>query len=336
MGEQFAQQGAVLFVADQMHATDAGPRRAHRTRQVAADVGRQPVGALEHGLHLVGGQRIEQFAGLVSDPPTVGQIDQLVGLDRHGDGFGRFFHLQVEYLAGRRRPFAIEQHDVAEAKLGVDAFGIHLAHLAGVLQVDAVENADRLAGDEIAADDADAAVGHRRIGQALREHGLDFERDAAHRIKHAIERRRIGDAVTAVIERLEVLFAQLFLDLRAGAMHQHQANAQADQQIDVVSQGLGKLAGHRLATEGNDEGAAAKGIDVGRDRPEPGDEMLVVRGIAHFVVYFPLSSFSALSRRSQIVLRTLTRAKFLSLASTSVHGARPVELRSTMSQTAET
>ena len=53
-------------------------------------------------------------------------------------------------------------------------------------------------------------------------------------------------------------------------MHQHQADAQADQQIDVVGQRLGELAGHRLATEGNDEGLAPEGMDVGRGLPHPG------------------------------------------------------------------
>ena len=118
-------------------------------------------------------------------------------------------------------------------------------------------------------------------------------------------------------------------------MHQHQADAQADQQIDVVGQGLGELAGHRLAAEGDDEGLAAEGVDVGRDRPEPGDEALVVMGIAHFSGQSPLSSISsACSKRSQTVCKIFTRAKFLSFASTSVQGANPVDVRSTMSQTA--
>jgi hypothetical protein len=41
-------------------------------------------------------------------------------------------------------------------------------------------------------------------------------------------------------------------------MHQHQADTQADQQVDVVGQRLGELAGHRLAAEGDDEGLAAE------------------------------------------------------------------------------
>ena len=49
-------------------------------------------------------------------------------------------------------------------------------------------------------------------------------------------------------------------------MHQHQADAQADQQVHVVGQRLGEFALHRLAAEGNDEGLATEGVDVGRDR----------------------------------------------------------------------
>ncbi len=216
------------------------------------------------------------MAVLVGDTAAVSQVNQLVGANRHGDGFGRLFHLQVEDLAGRRRPFAVEQHDVAQAELGIDTFGVNLAHLAGVLHVDTVKHANRHAGDEVAADDTDAAVGHRRVGQALRQHRFDFKINAAHRVEHAVERRRVGYPVAAVVDRLQVLLEQLFLDLRPGAVHQHQTDAQADQQIDVVGQRLGELAGHSLATEGNDEGLAAEGIDVRRDSPKPGDEMLVV------------------------------------------------------------
>jgi hypothetical protein len=99
-----------------------------------------------------------------------------------------------------------------------------------------------------------------------------------------------------MVFRLQVLLAQFFLDLRPRAMHHHQADAEADQQIDVVGQRLGELAGHRLAAEGDDEGLAAKGIDVGRDRPEPGNEVLVVRGIAHFSLLFLVSFIECLLR----------------------------------------
>ena len=114
----------------------------------------------------------------------------------------------------------------------------------------------------------------------------------------------------------------------------------AERQPSVRSIGLRATGGQLLQVSGEHDrlwqDEAAKGVDIGRHRPEPGNEVLVVRGIAHLSPYFPSSSFNALSRRSQTVLNTFTRAKFLSLASTRVQGAKPVEVRSTMSQTAET
>jgi len=324
-----------VFIADQMCPAHPGTGRTHGAGQIAPHIRRQPFAFLEQGFDFIGRHGIDQFAIALEDPAAVAQIDQLVGLDRHRHGLGHFFHLQVEDFAGRRRPFAVQEQDVAQAQLCIDPLGIDLAHLAGVLQVDPVQHANRLAGDEIAADHANPAVGHRRIRQALREQRLDFQIDAAHGVEHAIQRLRIGHAVAAVIARLDVLLAQLFLNLWPRAMHQDQADAQAGQQVHIVGQGLGKFAFGRLAPEGDDKGLAPEGVDIGRDRPEPGDEVLVVRGVAHCSLFFP-SSFSAFSRRSQMVFSTLTRAKFLSFASTSVQGARPVEVRSTMSHTADT
>ena len=47
MGEQFAQQRAILLETDQVHAADAGAARAFGTGQVTANVGRQPFAGLD-------------------------------------------------------------------------------------------------------------------------------------------------------------------------------------------------------------------------------------------------------------------------------------------------
>ena len=60
--------------------------------------------------------------------------------------------------------------------------------------------------------------------------------NAADGVDDAVERRRVGDPVAAVVLRLETLLAQLLLDLRAGAVHQNEADAERGQQIDVVGQ----------------------------------------------------------------------------------------------------
>jgi hypothetical protein len=51
-------------------------------------------------------------------------------------------------------------------------------------------------------------------------------------------------------------------DLRASAVHQHQADAEAVEQGDVVNQVRKALVGDGFAVETDDKGLAAKGIDV--------------------------------------------------------------------------
>ena len=55
-------------------------------------------------------------------------------------------------------------------------------------------------------------------------------------------------------------------------MHQHQADAHAVEQRNVMDQRLRGAGFEHLATEGDDEGAAAKGMDVGRRLAHPGDQ----------------------------------------------------------------
>jgi hypothetical protein len=101
---------------------------------------------------------------------------------------------------------------------------------------------------------------------------------------------------------------------------------------------LRERAGDRFAAKGDDEGLAPEQVDIGRDRPEQRHEMCELK--ASNMVFSILSSVfgffvaKRLSRRSQMVRRIFTRAKLLSFASTSVQGAVPVLVRSTMSHTA--
>jgi hypothetical protein len=55
-------------------------------------------------------------------------------------------------------------------------------------------------------------------------------------------------------------------------MHQHQPDAESVQQGDVVHQFRKARVGHRLAAEGDDEGASAMGVDIGRGLAHPVDE----------------------------------------------------------------
>jgi len=57
---------------------------------------------------------------------------------------------------------------------------------------------------------------------------------------------------------------QTLFDLRPRAMHQHQADAEAVQQREVVNQAGEVRVGNRLAGEADDEGAAAMRVDTAR------------------------------------------------------------------------
>ena len=166
------------------------------------------------------------------------------------------------------------QHHVLLVEVGDDLFGDHLAYRAGEAVIDAIHHPDRLGGEEVAAGDAHEAAGHRGVGQALGEQRLHLDAGHRHRRLDALEGRRVGDAQAVVVARGEAAAGQLGLDLRPRAVHQHQAHAQRGEQVAVVGQLLGKLAGRHLAAKAQHEGLAAKGMDEGRRRPHPGNETL--------------------------------------------------------------
>jgi hypothetical protein len=60
-------------------------------------------------------------------------------------------------------------------------------------------------------------------------------------------------------------------------VHQHQPHAQRREQVEIVRESQEAAVGNDLAAESDDEGLAAKSVDVGRDRLEPVDEP-VLRG----------------------------------------------------------
>ena len=139
--------------------------------------------------------------------------------------------------------------------------------------IDAVNDADRARGDEVAAGDADVAARHRGVGQALGQQRLDLEAGDGHRRLDALERIGIGHAQAVVEARLQAATRKLDIDLRPRAMHQHQADAECSEEVAVVGEALCALAGGDLATEADDEGTAPEGVNV-RCRPaHPGHEL---------------------------------------------------------------
>jgi len=56
-------------------------------------------------------------------------------------------------------------------------------------------------------------------------------------------------------------------------MHQHQPDLERSEQVDVVHEAReARALGHHLAAEGDDEGAPAEVVHVGRHLAEPADE----------------------------------------------------------------
>jgi hypothetical protein len=107
----------------------------------------------------------------------------------------------------------------------------------------------------------------------LGQQRVQFDAQEARRLLYALERDRVGDAHARVVTRTRAALLQLGFDLRARAVHQHQAYAGAAQQVDVLRQHRELAVGHDFAAEGDDEGLAAKGVEIRRRRAEPGDEL---------------------------------------------------------------
>jgi len=82
----------------------------------------------------------------------------------------------------------------------------------------------------------------------------------------------VGDAQTVVIAAFDSPVGQDPFDAGPGTEHQHQPNPQTVEQRDVVQQVGKPLSFDGLVGERNDEGAAAKGVDIGGGVTEPGDE----------------------------------------------------------------
>ena len=159
----------------------AAPAATASSRSASASASSVSIGACRVG-------------GVLADAGDLGDEQQLVGLQ--GDRRARrdVFHRQVERLAGRREAERREQQHRADVDRAPDRRRVDLADDAAVHEVDAVDDADRPRRQEVARDDADDRVGHRRVRQALRERRLDLEAQLAGGFLGAVERDRVGDA----------------------------------------------------------------------------------------------------------------------------------------------
>ena len=188
-------------------------------------------------------------------------------MDRHLRRY--FFERQIEDLAGRRIAQRRNQHDIAVVEPLADRLDIDAAHFACPLHVDAVEHADRLRRKEVASDDAYPRARHRRIGDTQRQQGLDSAARVTGAFEHAIERLGVGDAQAAIVATGDVLLLEDGLDLRSRSVHDDQPDAQALQQVEIVDDAEEGVVGDDFSAERDDEGLAAKRVNIGRCGTDP-------------------------------------------------------------------
>ncbi len=249
--------------------------------QVKADIGRL-VRPGQRGQQLLGRRQRQLgidrvvFAGrlvrLHADARDFGHKNQLVGLQLGGHAGGHFFHGQVESFPSGRKTKGGKQNHRAHVQRAHDAVHIHLAHQARVDEIHAVHNAHRPGRDEVARQHPHGGARHGRVGQTLAESGFDLVAQLASSFLGAVQSHAVGDADAVGIFGRVALGGQLFVDLGAKAVHQHDFHAHALDQRQVLRQVLQLARGNGLARDAHHKGLAPVHVDVRRHRPEPGHE----------------------------------------------------------------
>ena len=268
-GKQLGEQGAIFGVADDMAAPYSTPAGfGSGIEQFGLIVAAQ---ALQVRGYLLWAQFTHQAAVLIDQTGIGAEQQQFVGAQIDGGAGGDVFAGQVEDLAGGRIPQRRQQHDRALIQQAVDALAVDPAHFAGVVVVHAFKHADWPCGDQVAAGHAQARALHRRGRHVHGQARLDGNTQMAHRVDHTLQRRSIGDAQAFVVSRGKAACLKAGFDLRARAMHQHQAHTQAVKQHQVVDDIAEVGVVHTIAGQHDHKGAVAVGVDVGRSVTKPID-----------------------------------------------------------------
>jgi hypothetical protein len=205
--------------------------------------------------------------------------DELRRLQPHGDLRCHLLDGEIEDFAGGRIADRRYQHDVAVVEPLRNGLGIDAADFAGELHVDAADDAHWLGREVVAARNAVARAGHRRVGETEREQRFDAGPDLAGGFQHAIHRIDVGDAHAVCVTAGNALRREDRLHLRPAAVADDQPDAQAVQQVEVVDDAQEFLVGNHFAAERNDERLASKRMHVGRSGANQMDERAHRRGI---------------------------------------------------------
>ena len=248
-------------------------------RQVVQDIGGLLAAASRQQRLGILGRQLGQELPAAAHAFGLHQEDELVRGHADGDLGRDLFQRQVEDLAGGRVAERRDQHDVAIVQTRPHRVGVDAAHLARELHVGAVAHAQRLGGDEIAGGNADARAGHRRVGDSEGEQRLDARAHLAVGFEHAVHGLGVGDAQAGRVAALDVLLRENGLDLRPRAVDDDQVHAEAVQEVEVVDDAEKRVVGDDFASERDDEGLAAKRVDIRRRRADPLDERARGRGM---------------------------------------------------------
>jgi hypothetical protein len=120
---------------------------------------------------------------------------------------------------------------------------------------------------------------HGRIGEARRQQGFDVRAQAADGIFNAFERLRIGDTKIFMETRRNAAQLAAAFDLRTRAVHEHEFDAEAVEQRDIVNDVREIRMLDRIATEHQDKRFTAVRIDIGRRIAKPFD--VILAGAVH-------------------------------------------------------
>ena len=266
-----------------MAARDAAVYRAHRMFDGALGRLAEIRVLRKKRLRFLRRQLGDHFA-LAVGGQAVGVDEELVGLEAHRHALGHVLPGKVEDFAGGRVAERRDEDHLARVQAPRDPSGVDLAYGAGELEIDAVAHADRLRGDVVARGDADLRARHGRVRQPLREQRLDLDAQHAGGFLHRLQRPLVGDAQPVHVARAYAARLELGLDLGPSAVHQREPDAERGQDADVVDEAREASAlREHLAAEGDDEGAAAKGVQIRRDLAEPAHEALGMLRRRHLV-----------------------------------------------------
>ena len=158
--EKLLQQGALDAARHQVNALDTLAAGCGRLRQQQAQLGRERRAACQCHIDLGGCQMTEGLAATFQRF-SFGQQDQLVSIDRSGDGRCDIGCTEVEDLAGRGVTERRYYDQVAGLELVADRPGFDSPDLAGIEVVGTVAHANRPCRHEVAGGHANPGAGHR-------------------------------------------------------------------------------------------------------------------------------------------------------------------------------